>query len=435
MKITQLQPQLAAPMRPAAQDPAPPSPAPPEPPTPENNDSFVRAGGREAMRNAVRWGNATSTVLGGAGALAMATGSLYAGVLGGAVIGSAMGLGAGPVVASLSSSGAWNFLGTTFGTAGFAAKAGMVVGGAAMAAGAWGLGSSLGSAVGKPVGALLGAPVGFAQGVWSKMEGAEAPAPEKKSPKKQPEPLDLNRMTGATKAMAMGIGGLGLLAGGTGGALLGASVTSAHSLVQGLLAHNVSLTAMGGAALAGAAIGGAAGAFIGGKGGFEVAKKLEKVGGWVGDKLIRKDGGSPSAAAAPTSSAQPGAPAAETAKNAGNDVLQFTTKLSAAQVGLNVADAGMGLAESFSSNPWMQPLGYGMAGIHGVRCVGHLLGSVDQTGMTLQHRLSTAAGEALLGGGHLVAAAGGGGWSLLLLGAGMALNTVSDYRYSAVHGV
>ena len=67
-----------------------PSPEPGPNPQPQPpSESFVSSGGREAVRNAVRWGNATSTVLGGAGGLALATGSLYAGVLGGAVVGSA----------------------------------------------------------------------------------------------------------------------------------------------------------------------------------------------------------------------------------------------------------------------------------------------------------------------------------------------------------
>jgi len=379
------------------------------------------------VRNAVRWGNATSTVLGGAGGLALATGSLYAGVLGGAVVGSAMGMGAGPVVASLGSSGALDFLGTTFGTAGLAAKAGMVLGGAAMAAGAWGIGTSLGSAVGKPVGALLGAPVGFAQGVWGHMEGA-APTPDQPpSAKDKPGPLDLNNMTGATKIMAMGLGGAGLLAGGAGGAILGASVTSAHSLVQGLLAHNVTLASITGAAGVGAAVGAAAGALIGGKGGFELAKGVEKAGAWLGQKLVRQD----------PSPGQPNAslPGRNTAQQAGNGLLNFSRNISAVQLGFDLADMGMGAGFTVSQNPQFSGLGIGMAAIHGARGVGHLFAAADTSGLVLQHRLSIAAGEALLAGGHLVGANGGGIWSLPLIGAGMLLNTVSDYRYSAQRGV
>jgi hypothetical protein len=376
------------------------------------------------MRNAVRWGNATSTVLGGAGALTLATGSLYAGVLGGAVVGSALGLGAGPVVASLGSSGALDFLGTTFGTAGMAAKAGIILGGAAMAAGAWGIGSSLGGAIGKPVGALLGAPVGFAQGVWGHMEGAAPDLPEAPKPKARPQFLDLNNMSGGTKIMAMGIGGMGLLAGGAGGAILGASVASTHSLVQGLLAHNVTMAAITGAAGFGALLGAGTGAVIGGKGGFELAKGLQKAGAWVGDKLIRSD-------AKPTASPD----VKDKAQKATSGLMAFSQQITAAQLGFNLADLGMGLAYPMSSNPVVGPLGFGMAAIHGARAVGHLFGSIDRSGLTLQHRLSTAAGDALIAGGHVLGAHGAGVWSLPLLGAGMLLNTVSDYRNAAKYGV
>ncbi|MBS2040573.1 hypothetical protein JST97_36640 [bacterium] len=401
--------------------PQPPS-QPPDPP----KESFVHSGGREAVRNAVRWGNATSTVLGGAGALTLATGSLYAGVLGGAVVGSALGLGAGPVVASLGSSGALSFLGTTFTTAGLAAKTGIVLGGAAMAAGAWGIGGSLGSAIGKPVGALLGAPVGFAQGVWGHMEGATpaAPAPAPASAPKPPV-LDLNNMSGATKMMAMGIGGMGLLAGGAGGAILGASVASTHNLVQGLLAHNVTLAAITGAAGIGALIGAGAGAVIGGKGGFELAKGVQKAGAWVGEKLIRSD----SRPEAPRSDVK------DKAQKATSGLMAFSQQVSAAQLGLNLADLGMGVAYPASSNPAVGPLGFGMAALHGARAVVHLFGSMDTSGLTLQHRLSTAAGDALIAGGHILGANGAGGWSLPLLGAGVLLNTVSDYRNAARYGV
>lgn len=419
-------PHAQLPMRglngPPPETPPPTGPSQPQPP----QDGFIRSGGREAVRNAVRWGNATSTVLGGAGALTLATGSLYAGVLGGAVVGSALGMGAGPVVASLGSSGALDFLGTTFGTAGVAAKAGIILGGAAMAAGAWGIGSSLGSAVGKPVGALVGAPVGFAQGMWARMEGATPAAPEKPAPKEAPKPLDLNNMTGATKVMAMGLGGAGLLAGGAGGAILGASVTSAHSLVQGLLAHNVSLASITGAAGVGAAVGAVAGAVIGGKGGFELAKGAQKAGQWLSEKLIRQQ-------------TEPSAPKPEggpsSAQQAGSGVINFSRKISAVQLGLNLADLGMSAAYPLSSNPQLGNLGFGMVAIHGIRGAAHLFGAMDASGLTLQHRLSTAAGEALLAGGHLVGAHGGGIWSLPLLAAGAMLNTVSDYRYRATYGV
>lgn len=403
------------------------------PPPDEPKESFAAAGGREAVRNAVRWGNATSTVLGGAGALTLATGSLYAGVLGGAVIGSAMGMGAGPVVASLGSSGALDFLGTTFGTAGLAAKAGMVLGGAAMAAGAWGIGASIGSGVGKPVGAVLGLPVGFAKGVWGHMEGA-TPAKQAEKPVAQGEQaplLDLNEMTGATKVMAMGLGGAGLLAGGAGGAILGASVTSTHSLIQGLMAHNVSLTAITGAAGLGAAVGAAAGALIGGKGGFELAKGVQSASGWLSDKLIRKEPGQEPAKPEPTA----GASGSDRARQATSGLVTFSKKLSAIQLGMNITDMGMGVAECFSKNPVLGPLGIGMAAVHGARGAGHLLAAVDESGLRLQHRLSVAAGEALLAGGYIAGVNGAGAWSLPFMAAGMLINTVSDYRYRDRYGV
>lgn len=336
---------------------------PPQPP----QETFIQAAAHDARQNAVRWGNANAAVLGGAGGLALAGAAMYAGVLGGAVVGSALGLGAGPVVASLGSSGAWNFLGQTLHTAGAAAQAGIVVGGATGALGAWGIGSTLGNGIGKPTGALLGALPGATAGIWRRLEGRPAAPDPKLKPSEIKEPLtaDLNQMTGVAKVAAMGIGGLGLLAGGTGGALLGGSVMAAGNLVQGLLAHNVSLAALAGPAGVGALVGGAAGAFIGGKGGFELVKLGEKGYNYLAGQAEKTD----------LSGSTNGV------KNGLQSTLQVLKQSNTTQAAYNVMDAAgltYEVANGFSAAaPGVPVVGGALAVAHGVRFFVHLLNNCD----------------------------------------------------------
>ena len=417
------------PFRATTPAPAPTQSAPTPTPTPEPQDGFLKTAGREAGRTAVAWGNAMGTVAGGAGALTLTTGALYAGVLGGAVAGSAIGLGVGPVVGALGSSGALNFLGTTFSTAGVAAKAGIILGGAAMAAGAWDVGNSLGNVVGKPVGAILGLPVGFAQGAWSSMEGAaggenEVAASPKPKPKK-PKAFDLNEMSGVTKAYATVLGGAGAITGGIGGAVLGASAASATNLVSGLLAQNVSLAALSGAAGVGAAVGGVVGVVLGGRGGFKLAKNIQSLTEWAGDKLVKKPAGQQQAPPAP-------GPSVASKANFGD----FFGEVSPVRLGFNVADAGLGLAQTFKGGEVVQGMGYALGGAHVVWAVANLIGAGAENdnhykdSALIQTRLFTAAGSAITAAGHFAGASGAGAWALPILGAGLVLNNVADYRYN-----
>lgn len=426
--------------------PAAPPAAPPPPPAetaPQPQDGFMKTAGRSAGRTAVAWGNAMGTVAGGAGALTLTTGALYAGVLGGAVAGSAFGLGLGPVVGALGSSGALNFLGNTFSTAGIAAKAGIVLGGAAMAAGAWDIGSALGNAVGKPVGALVGLPVGFAKGAWSSFEGTAGGTNEASAPAApRPKPagfLDLNEMSGVTKLYATALGGAGLITGGIGGALLGASATSATNLVSGLLAQNVTLASITGAAMVGAAVGGGLGAVIGGRGGFKLAKTVQSVVDWAGEKLVKKPAGSeptPTPSEGTSAVGQASATVGQTSKHVGANLGAFFQHVSPYRLGLNVADVGVGLAQSLSGGEAVQGMGYALGAAHAgwafINAVGAAVENEGSNGdrNLIQCRLFTAAGDGMIAGGHFAAAAGAGAWALPIIGAGMVLNNVADYRYT-----
>ncbi len=268
-------------------------------------DGYKPGIGKTAIRTGIAWGNATGTVVGGATGLATVTGALYAGVLGGAIVGSLTGAGFGPVLASVTSHGALDFVGRTFATAGTFAKAGMVMGGVAGAAGAWQVGNGIGNAAGKAAGFVPGVVVGGIQGVWNKAEsavGGEGAAPIAKEEKKegflQTNFTDLNNMSGGMKLYSSVLGGVGMLSGGVGGFTLGASVASAGSLASGLLASNVSLSTIGAAGVAGGIVGGVLFAAIGGLGGFTTAKASKKLWDKTGAKLIgmaKKDGETQSA--------------------------------------------------------------------------------------------------------------------------------------------
>lgn len=204
-------------------------------------------------------GNGVSTVLGGALGLAMVIPSLYAGVVGGAVVGSLLGIGFGPAVAAIASEGALGFLSTSWQTAGLAAKTGMVLGGASGLVGGWKVGSGIGHGVGR----LLGA---------AKDESNSPHVP----------------MKGAKGVVGSLIAGGGLAAGAAGGGLIGASVAASGSAVKGLLGQGFTWSALSGVTSA-AGIGGLAGlatfGVVGGIGGYTLAKKTVQAGTWVYEKV------------------------------------------------------------------------------------------------------------------------------------------------------
>ncbi len=269
-----------------------PKPGGETPPPPGPQDGFKPSVGQTAIRTGIAWGNATGTVVGGAAGLATVTGALYAGVLGGAIVGTLTGAGFGPVLSAVTSHGALDFVGRTFATAGVMAKAGMVIGGISGAAGAWQVGNGIGNAVGKAAGFVPGAAVGAVQGVWAKAESAAGgDAPPRIEKENKPNILttnftDLNKMNGGMKLYSSVLGGVGMLSGAVGGFTLGASVASAGSLFNGLLASNVSLSTIGAAGVAGGIIGGALFAAVGGLGGFTAAKASKKLWDHTGGKLL-----------------------------------------------------------------------------------------------------------------------------------------------------
>lgn len=263
-------------------------PAPETPPTPGGGDPQPPQEkvsiGKEGLRTAIAWGNATGTVTGGATALATTIGGLYMGVLGGAIVGGVLGGGLGPVFGAISGGGAMGFIGTSFKTLGIAAKAGVVLGGAAGAAGTWSVGQKLGEVAGKTVAFGPGFVAGAIGAVGKKAEevatgepGGDVQEPSAPKPKPKPKKNDLNQMSGIGKTVAAGVGGFGMLAGGAGGFVAGAGIASTGSLINGLLAHNVTLSNITGAALAGGITGGIAMGLMGAVGGWKLVKLGESV--------------------------------------------------------------------------------------------------------------------------------------------------------------
>lgn len=188
--------------------------------------------------------------VGGLTMLGLAIPAMYAGVLGGAVVGTMLGAGFSPVLSSVTTSGAGNFLlGVWHGTS-FAAKAGMFLGGSAGLAGAL----SIGAGVGRTVGRIFGG------------EGGDG-KPNRK----------LNALGSAAAFVTTGIGAA---AGTTGGALIGAGVGATGSF----LAQGFSFSNLGGAAGIGALAGGAVGLMTGSWGGYKLTTTANNILGWAADK-------------------------------------------------------------------------------------------------------------------------------------------------------
>ena len=206
--------------RPASEDPKPQDP----------QDGF-ESGGSE-------FGNTIKFAVGGGLGLATVIPATYAGVLGGAVAGSIFGAGFSPAIAAVTSSGALNFLGNVLSGTSTAAKVGMFVGGLSGVVGGW----KVGSALGKSIGNMLGA------------------EPDK--------PSKMRKLNGIGNTIAMGVTGIGTLAGTTGGAMIGAGLMATGSLV----ASGFSFEGIAGKALYGAIGGGAFGAITGAAGGYTISK-------------------------------------------------------------------------------------------------------------------------------------------------------------------
>lgn len=255
-------------------------------------ETFMGTVGRNVVETAVDFGDVTGKGIGGMTGLASITVGLYAGVAGGALFLGLLGGGLGPVVAATSTHGLLQFAATSFKTAGFFARTGMVLGGAACGVGGFRVGNAIGHAVGEVPGMLLGAVVGAGKGVseaiHNKANGAPAPpAPPAPAPSAPSAPPKQREKEGALgNALDTAVSGIGLGSGLVGGAMIGAGVASAHSLVAGLLAHSVTMSALSSAGIAGAVIGGVTFGAMGLVGGATLSRAARHGVQWVYDKAV-----------------------------------------------------------------------------------------------------------------------------------------------------
>lgn len=234
---------------------------------------------QSGTRQGADWGDKLELGVGGMTGLALTAVATYGMVFGGAVVGTMLGAGLGPVVASLASNGAWGFVTTTLTTAGTAAKAGMILGGVAGTLGAFGLGTKIGGTLAKGVGFGAGFVVGGAKG----LAGIEVPGVE--GDKEAPEPRQTGPMFhGAFRPAARMVAGAAAVSGGVGGFVGGATLAAAGSLAQTALSSSLTwgtfVSSLPATALIGGAIGAVALAYIGGKGGLQIVQGAQ----WAWDK-------------------------------------------------------------------------------------------------------------------------------------------------------
>jgi hypothetical protein len=185
------------------------------------------------------FGEGVRHLTGGVAGVGLSLAGVYAGVLGGAVVGSLFGAGMGPAVASLSSKGALGFVSGIWNSTSVAAKIGMAIGGASGLVGGFKLGSSAGNGLARVVGA---GPV--QKRTW--------------------KPLNQRGRTATTV-----LTGLGSTSGLVGGTLIGAGLGATGSI----LARGFDLANLGGASLTGAGIGLVAGTAIAGAGSYLLARE------------------------------------------------------------------------------------------------------------------------------------------------------------------
>lgn len=184
------------------------------------------------------FGEGVRHLTGGLAGISLSLPGVYAGVLGGAVVGSLFGAGMGPAVSGLTSQGAVEFLGGIWSSTSVAAKIGMVVGGAGGLAG----GFKLGTAAGNGMARLFGA------------------APTENVPT-----VRRGRAGRTASSLVTGVGaGSGLIGGGLIGAGLGATGS--------LLAAGFDLSTLSGPTLVGACVGAAAGTLIAGVGSYSLSQ-------------------------------------------------------------------------------------------------------------------------------------------------------------------
>lgn len=195
-------------------------------------------------------GNGVKFALGGVSGLALTIPAMYAGVVGGAVVGSLFGAGLGPAISSVTTHGALGFLGGIWHSTSFAAKAGMFIGGTSGLVGGW----KAGTGIGKGLGRLLGA--------------------AKQSSSKH------RRLNKIGNAVTTAITGVGFGSGLVGGGMIGAGIGATGSLIAG----GFSLANLGGPALIGAAVGAGLGGLTGAAGSYTISRDALDAVGFVADK-------------------------------------------------------------------------------------------------------------------------------------------------------
>lgn len=266
--------------RPATQ--AAPASPPPTDPAPVDSVSTLGKAHSHGVAMTRDWNEKVGTVVGGALGLGTVIPALYAGVVGGAIGGAIAGLGFGPANAVLQGAQGLSFLGTVFSTGGTIAKAAIVAGTACAGVGGFVAGRKLGETLGALPVATLAYPAGFAKGLF-----ADAPAVTGPVSEKPVAEIKIEKPTGGLTKTAQGVlGGVGLVTGGLGGAVIGAGLGSGAGLVSGLVARDLTLSSVGVAGAIGAGIGAVTMAAVAGIGGYTLAGAAGKGAAWVKDKVF-----------------------------------------------------------------------------------------------------------------------------------------------------
>ncbi len=239
---------------------------------------------QSGVRQGADWGDKLELGIGGMTGIALTAVATYGMVFGGAVVGTMLGAGLGPVVASLASHGAWGFVTTTLTTAGTAAKVGMILGGATGTLGAFSLGTKVGGKLAKGVGFGAGFVVGGAKGLAGiEVPGAEPedekPAVKKSGPTFHGKFEPAARMVAGAAAVSGGVGGF------VGGATLAAAGSLAHTALSSSLTWGGFVSALPATALVGGLVGAVALAYIGGRGGLQLVQAAQTIWDKTGGKL------------------------------------------------------------------------------------------------------------------------------------------------------
>ena len=257
--------------------------APNESYTPDaEGESRASAAFRGGVRKGVAWGKAAEKPIGGLSILAGVAIGGTALAFGGAVVGGIIGGGVGPVVASITTEGAWNFLTSSFSNVGTAIQVGSTVGAVAGLVGGAIIGKNVGDTVAHGAAFVPGFVVGYGQG-FANPDSIPAPVQGEKE-----EPKHRSELRGAFRTQAKVLSGFGALSGAVGGFVGGAAVTAAGSLVVDVAAGDFTFknfaSQLSTPAVIGGLIGGASLAVVGGFGGEGVAKATQ----WTFDKTIGK---------------------------------------------------------------------------------------------------------------------------------------------------